>query len=50
MKTILDAVLNKNLIKIEYLTNAFLQVNTRTIEPVGIYAQGNYWYLVAFVS
>lgn len=48
LKTILDAVLNKNLIKIEYLTNAFLQVNTRTIEPVGIYAQGNYWYLVAF--
>lgn len=48
IKTILDAILNKNLIQIVYVSNAAQEINQRIIEPVGIFTQGNYWYLVAF--
>ncbi len=45
---VLMAISEKKKIKIQYANVSDFKPKTRIIEPVGIFAQGEHWYLVAF--
>lgn len=48
IKQILQAILNKNIIKIEYYTRSRFENNERDIEPIGIFSSHGNWYLIAW--
>ncbi|AWV97732.1 helix-turn-helix transcriptional regulator [Arcticibacterium luteifluviistationis] len=48
IKEILKAILNKNIIKIEYFTGSRFEKNERDIEPIGIFSSNDNWYLIAW--
>lgn len=45
---ILQAIIDKNILKIRYFTAQNYEENLREIEPIGIYNQSQYWYLIAW--
>lgn len=45
---ILQAIIDKNIIKIRYFSAQNYEENSREVEPIGIYNQSHYWYLIAW--
>ncbi|MCP9769497.1 YafY family transcriptional regulator [Lacihabitans sp. LS3-19] len=45
---ILQSILHKKVIRIKYFNSSSFEENERAIEPVGIYSQNAYWYLIAW--
>ena len=48
LQPILKAIANKLVIDISYCALEKKEITKRKLEPVGIYNQGNYWYLIAY--
>lgn len=48
LQKILMAISNSKIIEMKYFSSEKNELLQRKVEPVGIYYQGNYWYLVAF--
>ncbi len=48
IEPILKSIAEKRQIKIDYFTNHSQENTSRTVEPVGIFHNGNNWYLVAY--
>ncbi|MBZ5859211.1 helix-turn-helix transcriptional regulator [Flavihumibacter profundi] len=48
LQTILKSIAGKVVLDIGYYANQSQQYTNREVEPVGIFFQGNYWYLVAY--
>lgn len=48
LQNILKAIAEKCVVNINYFANHTQQKSSRDIEPVGIFYQGSYWYLIAF--
>lgn len=48
LQKILMAISNSKVIELKYSSIEKKELLKRKVEPVGIYYQGNYWYLVAF--
>lgn len=47
-EAILNSVVEKRVMRHTYLSPSTLQGTQRDIEPVGIYTNGSYWYLIAW--
>jgi predicted DNA-binding transcriptional regulator YafY len=45
---ILTAIVDKNVIKVKYFSAQNYEENWREIEPIGLYNQTNYWYLIGW--
>ncbi|OYU65345.1 MAG: transcriptional regulator [Cytophagaceae bacterium BCCC1] len=45
---ILQAIIDKNILKIRYFSAQQYEENSRNIEPIGLYNQSQYWYLIAW--
>lgn len=48
LQTILKSITGKEVLDIGYFTNQSQAYSNRQVEAVGIYFQGNYWYLIAY--
>ncbi len=48
IQEILEAILSRKVIRLKYFSGAMYENTERIIEPAGIYAQGPYWYLIAW--
>ncbi|HEV7349835.1 YafY family protein [Telluribacter sp.] len=48
IEQILNCILNRYLVRIAYYSTKTLQSSSRDLEPIGIYSNGPYWYLIAF--
>ncbi|GAB3165122.1 helix-turn-helix transcriptional regulator [Telluribacter humicola] len=48
IELVLNSILHKNVLRIRYFSTAHLDTTERDIEPVGTYANGSYWYLIAY--
>ena len=48
LQTILKSIAAKEILDIGYFANHTQQYSNRDVEPVGIFYQGNYWYLIAY--
>ncbi len=48
LQTILKSIAAKEILDIGYFANHSQQYSNRDVEPVGIFYQGNYWYLIAY--
>lgn len=48
LQTILKSIADKEILDIGYFANHSQQYNNRDVEPVGIFYQGNYWYMIAY--
>ncbi len=48
LQEILQSILSKNVIQLNYSNINNFDASEREIEPIGIYSQANFWYLVAF--
>jgi len=48
LQGILTAINEKRVVSMVYTDLAHQNTNTRNIEPVGIYLQNNFWYLIAY--
>ena len=45
---ILKAIIDKNILRIKYFSAQHYEEIMREIEPIGLYNQSNYWYLIAW--
>lgn len=45
---VLQAIIDKNILKIRYFSAQQYEENSRNIEPIGLYNQSQYWYLIAW--
>jgi predicted DNA-binding transcriptional regulator YafY len=45
---ILQAIIDKNVLNIRYFSAQHYEENSRNIEPIGLYNQSHYWYLIAW--
>ncbi|MES2775358.1 MAG: YafY family protein [Bacteroidota bacterium] len=48
LQTILKSIAAKEILDIGYFANHSQQYSNRDVEPVGIFYQGSYWYMIAF--
>jgi predicted DNA-binding transcriptional regulator YafY len=48
LQTILNGIANKAVMNIGYFANHSQQYSNRDVEPVGIFYQANYWYMIAY--
>ncbi|HRI26098.1 MAG TPA: YafY family protein [Ferruginibacter sp.] len=48
LQTILKSIAAKEILDIGYFANHSQQYSNRDVEPVGIFYQGSYWYLIAY--
>jgi len=48
LQTILKSIAGKEVLDIGYFANHTQQYSNRDVEPVGIYYQGSYWYMIAY--
>ncbi len=48
LQEILQSILSKNVILLNYSNINNFDPSEREIEPIGIYSQANFWYLIAF--
>ncbi|MBS1509322.1 MAG: YafY family transcriptional regulator [Bacteroidetes bacterium] len=48
LQNILQCISNKTVLQMDYFANHNHQHSSRKVEPVGIYFQGEHWYMVAF--
>jgi predicted DNA-binding transcriptional regulator YafY len=48
LQTILKSIAAKEVLDIGYFANHTQQYSNRDVEPVGIFYQGSYWYLIAY--
>ena len=48
LQTILKSIATKEILDIGYFANHTQQYSNREVEPVGIFYQGNYWYMIAY--
>jgi predicted DNA-binding transcriptional regulator YafY len=48
LQTLLKSITQKELLQLKYFTNQTQQYSERTVEPIGIFYQNNYWYLMAW--
>jgi predicted DNA-binding transcriptional regulator YafY len=48
LQNILKSIAEKRVLDIGYFANHSQQYSNRNVEPVGIFYQGNYWYLIAY--
>lgn len=48
LEILLKSVAEKKVSKINYQTFASDEITERTIEPVGVYHENNYWYVIAY--
>lgn len=48
LQNILKSIAEKRVLDIGYFANHSQQYSNREVEPVGIFYQGNYWYLIAY--
>ncbi len=48
LQTILKSIAAKEVLDIGYFANHSQQYSNRDVEPVGIFYQGHYWYLIAY--
>jgi len=48
LQTILKSIAGKEVLDIGYFANHSQQYSNRNVEPVGIFYQGSYWYLIAY--
>ena len=48
LQTILKSITAKEVLDIGYFANNTQQYSNRDVEPVGIYYQGSYWYMIAW--
>lgn len=48
LQTILKSIADKEVLDIGYFANHSQQYSNRDVEPVGIFYQGSYWYLIAY--
>lgn len=48
LEILLKSVAEKKVAKINYQTFASDEITERTIEPVGVYHENNYWYVIAY--
>ncbi|MFM6926299.1 MAG: helix-turn-helix transcriptional regulator [Ferruginibacter sp.] len=48
LQTILKSIADKEVLDIGYFANHSQQYSNRNVEPVGIYYQGSYWYMIAY--
>jgi predicted DNA-binding transcriptional regulator YafY len=48
IEAILNSVVEKRVMRLTYFSPTTLQGTQRDIEPVGIYTNGSYWYLIAW--
>lgn len=48
LQTILKSIAGKEVIDIGYFANHNQQYSNRDVEPVGIFFQGSYWYMIAY--
>lgn len=48
LPVILNSLNKKEILNIGYFANGSQEYSTRDIEPVGLFLQGNYWYLIAY--
>lgn len=48
LQTILKSIAARQVLDIGYFANHSQQYSNRDVEPVGIYLQGSYWYMIAY--
>ena len=48
LQTILKSIAGKEILDIGYFANHTQQYSNREVEPVGIFYQGSYWYMIAY--
>jgi len=48
IQTILNSIVQKNVLSVEYFAHHSQENTKRDIEPVGIFYQDSYWHLIAF--
>ncbi|MBL7700774.1 MAG: YafY family transcriptional regulator [Ferruginibacter sp.] len=48
LQAILKSIAGKEVLDIGYFANHNQQYSNREVEPVGIYYQGSYWYMIAY--
>lgn len=48
LSDILQAIIDKNVLQIRYFSAQQFEENSRKIEPIGMYNQSQYWYLIAW--
>lgn len=48
LQTILKSIAAKEVLDIGYFANHTQQYSNRDVEPVGIFYQGSYWYMIAY--
>lgn len=48
IQTILNSIIQKNVLSVEYFAHHSQENTMRDIEPVGIFYQDNYWHLIAY--
>lgn len=48
LQTILKSITAKEILDIGYFANHTQQYSNRDVEPVGIFYQGSYWYMIAY--
>lgn len=48
LQTILKSIAGKAVLDIGYFANHTQQYSNRDVEPVGIFYQGSYWYMIAY--
>jgi predicted DNA-binding transcriptional regulator YafY len=48
LQTILKSIAGKEILDIGYFANHTQQYSNRHVEPVGIFYQGSYWYMIAY--
>mgnify|MGYP000011019464 CR=1 FL=1 len=48
LQTILKSIAGKAILNIGYFANNSQQYSNRDVEPVGIFYQGSYWYMIAY--
>lgn len=48
LQTILQSIAGKEVLDIGYFANHTQEYSNRNVEPVGIFYQGSYWYMIAY--
>jgi predicted DNA-binding transcriptional regulator YafY len=48
IQTILNSIIQKNVLSVDYFAHHSQENTKRDIEPVGIFYQDNYWHLIAY--
>ena len=48
LQTILKSIAVKEILDIGYFANHSQEYSNRDVEPVGVYYQGSYWYMIAY--